>query len=67
MYNIRGIHFKYKNLVMKFKVDGKEYTLQGIKDYFSQVSSNILEGVLEDKHLGRVYLTLALEKDVWWK
>lgn len=43
----------YQKLMVKFEGDGKEYTLQGIKDYFPQASSICLEMVHEDGRLGK--------------
>lgn len=45
LYNLGNIHSNYQKLVMKVEVEGKEHTLQGIKDYFPQASSSRLDMV----------------------
>lgn len=50
---------------MKFEVEGKEYTLQGIKDYFPQASSNCLEEVYGDERLDQEDVMPAKEGCEW--
>jgi len=43
LFDLGDIHTNYQKLTMSVDIDGKTYTLQGIRDDFPQVENKLLE------------------------